>query len=272
MAKNDKPNDVEEPIVATELQEAPEEPEVKEEPKEEAPQAEPEKLETEQPEEEKPEEEKPEEPEAAEGEEQTPPVSKRKAERLEKLESLVSRLKGEEKPVATPKIEGLDYGTALDADPEVVKQLEEDRQKVAELTFNQGLEQAKTIQFHTRLEIDAPKIESKYPIFNKESEDFNPAAANAINSWYLASVGYDAKTDTVANPGIRYADFVEGIMELSDSMAGAKVEKTQTNIAKQAAMTGTRPDGSSAKRLNLNKAPADMSDEELKAVLAQAGM
>lgn len=261
MAK-DEPINEEEPIVATELQEAPE-PEVKEESPA-APQEEPEQS-----------EETPEQPEETEPDsspEETPPISKRKAERLEKLESLVSRLKGEDKPTATPKVEGLDYSTALDADPEVIKQLEADRQAVAQSTFQQGIEQAKSIQFHTRLEIDAPRIEGKYSFFNKDSEDFNPAAANAINSWYLASVGYDAKTDTVANPNLRYADFVEGIMELADSMAGAKVEKTQTNIAKQAAQTGMRPDGSSAKRLNLNKAPEAMTDEELKAVLAQAGL
>ena len=264
MAK-DEPINVEEPIVATELQEAPPEPEVKEESPPEAPKDEPEQ----------PVEEKVEEPEEAPEEtpEEEPPVSRRKAERLEKLESLVSRLKGTETPTSQPETPGtLDYGTALDAAPEVIQQLEADRKAATAASYTQGLEQAKSMQFHTRLEIDAPKIETKYPLFNKDSEDFNPAAANAINSWYLASVGFDSKTDAVANPNIRYADFVEGIMELADNMAGNKVEKTQANITKQAAQTGMRPDGSSAKRLNLNKAPSDMSDEELKAVLAQAGM
>jgi len=272
MAKDEPIN--EEPVVATELQEAPQE-EVKEEspetPKDDAKASD----EPEQPVEPKAPEEKEESEEPGEEEkpEEVPPVSRRKAERLEKLESLVSRLKGEETLASQPDTPGtLDYGTALDAAPEVIQQLEADRKAATATSFAQGIEQAKSIQFHTRLEIDAPKIEGKYSLFNKDSEDFNPAAANAINSWYLASVGYDQKTDTVGNPNIRYADFVEGIMELADNMAGTKVEKTQTNIAKQAATTGLRPDGSSAKKLNLNKAPQQMTDEELKAVLAQAGM
>ncbi len=232
---------------------------------EEAPPKEETKVEAKEPEPEVPEAKAPQESEAEETpvEEEKPP-SRRESLRIQQL---VDKLK--EKPVqAEPKVEGLDYGTALDADPEVIKQLEDDRTAASQSSFNQGIEQAKSIQFHTRLEIDAPKIESKYPLFDKDSEDFNPDVSNAINSWYLATVGYDQASDRVGNPNIRYADFVESMMELVDRTAGAKVEKTTANIAKQAAQTGVRPDGSSTK-LNLNKAPEDMTDEELYAVLGQ---
>lgn len=214
-------------------------------------------------------EEKSEQPVEDETSESTPPVSRRKAERLQKLESLVSRLKGEDVAQVAPRPNGLDYRTALDADEEVVQTLESDRKAYGETAFNAGLEQAKSIQFHTRLEIDAPKIESKYPTFDQNSEEFKPGVANAVNSWYLATVGYDARTDTVKNSTIRYSDFVEGVMELADSMAGEKVATTQKNIAKQAAQTGLRPDGSSPKRLNLNQAPEDMTVEELNAAISQ---
>lgn len=200
---------------------------------------------------------------------ETPPISRRKAARLEKLESLVDRLKGEEKQPAFNQPKGMDYRKTLDADEETVNQLEADRKSYAEASFQQGVEQARTLQFHTRLEIDSPRVESKYPLFDTGSSEFKPEAANAINRWYLAAVGYDAENDTVKNPNVRYMDFVDGIMELADSMAGVKVEKTQQNIAKQAAQTGLRPDGSSAK-MNLNKPPGQMTDEELKAVIAQA--
>lgn len=225
----------------------------------------------EQPVEETPEEEAPEEPSVEEpGEEQAPPqMSKRKAERLAKLENLVSKLKGEETPAQVPKPQGIDYKEVLNADEETIAQFETDRLATAESSFNHGLAQAKSIQFHTRLEIDAPKVENKYPIFDKDSPEFQPETADAINRWYLTSVGYDAKSDTVANPNVRYSDFVEGIMELADSMAGAKVETSKKNIAAQAANTGLRPDGSATK-LNLNKAPQDMTDEELKTVITRA--
>lgn len=120
-----------------------------------------------------------------------------------------------------------------------------------------------SIQFHTRLEIDAPRVASKFKQLDKDSSEFNPAVANAINEWYLATAGYNPQTNQVGNANVRYADFVEGIMEMADEIAGQKVQSTTKNIAKQAATTGIRPDGSKAKRLNLNQAPQDMTDEEL---------
>jgi len=168
---------------------------------------------------------------------------------------------------------GLNYNEALDADPETIQQLEADRQAYAQQQYQQGLAQAQSQAesniFHTRLEIDAPKVESKYPQLNKESSEFNPVLADAVNNWYLATAGYNPATNSVTNANVRYSEFVDGIMELGNEIAGEKVAKTSKNIAKQAATTGLRPDGSSAKRLNLNKAPQDMTTEELEAVIKQ---
>lgn len=199
-------------------------------------------------------------------EEAPPPMSRRKAKRLEKLESLVERLKGEE-PASKPGAEGINYEEMIEADPAVIDQLKAKSQEFGQNQFNAGLEEAKSIRFHTRLEIDAPRIEAKYPIFDKESSDFNPAVVDSINRWYLATVGYDPKTDRVANANLRYADFIEGIMELSDNVASRKTTESARNIAKQAASTGLRPDGSSAKPFNLAKAPQEMTDEELSAAI-----
>ena len=210
-----------------------------------------------------------EEPSAGEeGEEAPPQMSRRKAERLEKLEGLVERLKGPEMKPKAPT-DGINYREMLDAEPEVYEQLEAKSQEFGQSQFDAGREQANTIQFHTRLEIDAPKIEAKYPQFDKDSVEFNPAVADAINKWYLATVGYNSQTNSVQNANVRYADFVEGIMELADNMAGVKTTKTASNIAKQAASTGLRPDGSSARGLDLGKAPEDMTDEELNAVISR---
>jgi len=263
MAKEDevkleetKPGEI---VVATKPEEEP-----KEEPKETPPQ-EPEQLE--ETEEETLDEEASVEEESEE--QATPPMSKRKAERLAKLENLVSKLKGDETPIKVPKPQGIDYREVLNADDDTIEQFENDRLATAEASFNQGREQAKSMQFHTRLEIDAPKVEGKYPILDKDSPDFKPETASAINSWYLTSVGYNPKTDTVINPNVRYSDFVEGIMELSDSMAGDKLQTSKKNIASQAANIGLRPDGSTTK-LNLNKSPQEMTDEELSAVIKRS--
>jgi len=58
------------------------------------------------------------------------------------------------------------------------------------------------------------------------------------------------------------------MMELADRTAATKTQKSAKNIAKQAAQTGLRPDGSKAKRLDLSKAPEQMSDEELDAFIS----
>lgn len=206
-----------------------------------------------------------------EEEEEVKPPSRRESLRISQL---VEKLKARDNPPtpAPAASGGIDYKKDLEADPELVERLEADRKATNDSSYNQGLEQVKSMRFHTRLEIDAPKIEAKYPIFDKDSEKFNPVVANSINQWYLASTGFDAATDTVKNSEIRYSDFVESLMELADEMAVEQSSATRENITKQAANTGLRPDGSASKRLNLNKPPEKMTDEELKAVIAQAGM
>jgi hypothetical protein len=209
------------------------------------------------------------EPEQDTAQEAAPPASRRENLRIQQL---LEKMKS--KPAPAPQVpQGMDYRNAIDADPEVINQLETDRQTVANNSYNQGLEQAKSIQFHTRLEIDAPKVEAKHAVLNPEDrEHFNPAVANAVNTWYLNMAGYDQETGTVVNPDIRYADFADGVVELAKAIAGEEVKKATKNVVKQVKQTGLRPDGSTAKRLDLNKNPGDMTDEELDAYLKQAGV
>jgi hypothetical protein len=61
------------------------------------------------------------------------------------------------------------------------------------------------------------------------------------------------------------------MFELVDEVSSRKVQQSQKNIAKQASRTGLRPDGSSAKRLDLSKPPEAMTDEELDAMIAKSG-
>lgn len=198
--------------------------------------------------------------------EEPKPASRREQLRIQDVLSKLKDNKPTPKAVANP--DALNYEEMLDADPELINKLKADRDATNQAMYTQGIEQAKSIQFHTRLEIDAPRVEAKYPQLDKESQDFNPMLADAVNQMFLSTAGYNSETDTVQNPGIRYATYVESIFELANEIAGEKTEATRTNIKKQAAKTGLRPDGSGAKKMNLSKSPETMTDEELDAVIA----
>lgn len=236
------------------------------------------------PEEEKPEEsaeaETPEEPEQPEeeaqepeGEEEAPkPPSRRETLRIQQL--LKKYGPPPERPTApSQRQEPLNYAEALEADPEVVRQLEADRQATAQAQYiqgqNEGIKRAEYLNWNTSLKIDAPQVEKKYPVLDPESPEFHPAVADAVNNWYLNMSGFDPQSQTIANPNIGYGEFVEGFMELVKETASEKTAQATKNIAKQAATTGLRPDGSSAKRLNLNQAPEKMTMEELYAAIGQ---
>lgn len=164
---------------------------------------------------------------------------------------------------------GLDFQKDIEADPEVLKRITDEVEARGEAKYNEGLSQA---LWRNRLDIDAPRIEAKYPQLDPKSPDFHPAVADALNKAYLSATGFDSTTGKAQNPNLRYADYIEAQFELAEEVAGNKVQETSQNIAKQAAQTGLRPDGSQAKRLNLNKAPGEMTDEELAAAIAQAGI
>lgn len=203
-----------------------------------------------------------------EGEPAPPPKPKSRREEL-RIQQILAKRREEEKPTAPkPAADAIDYEKDINADPELRKKLSDDRQRAADAALQQGLDATRTIKFHTRLEIDAPRVEAKYPQLDKDAEEFNPQLANAINTMFLTTVGYDQKTDTVRDDELRYSTYVESIFELASEIAGKQTETTRTNIKKQAAKTGLRPDGSGTKKLNLNKPAEQMTDEELDAVIA----
>lgn len=204
-------------------------------------------------------------------EEQPPkPVSRREALRVKQL--LAKYGSPEEQQQAKREIGGLlDYSKELNADPEVIKKLEEDRSRAIKEASRVNDSVVSSVLFRTRLEIDAPRVEAKYPFLDKHSKDFDADYAEAMNLKYLHFVGYDPKTEAVQRPDVRYADFVEAEVEFATRMANMKFDQTRTNAVKAAARTSLRPDGSTAKKkLNLSKAPEQMTDEELKAYLDRA--
>lgn len=244
-----------------EVTEAPEQPQQDLEPEEKALAEQPETPE--QP-------ENPEQPTGPQPEQQEQPqLSRRAVKRLEKLEAVADQIRNSgRRPQQQYKGQGIDYQKLIEAEPEVYNQLTKASQEYGQAQYESGLQQANSVRFHTRLEIDAPRVEGKYAQLNQESQDFSPELATAVNKFYLGMVGYDPNTDTVQNPNLRYSDFVDAIAELGEAMFSTKTTQTTQNIARQAANAGLRPDGSSAKTpLNLNKAPEDMSPEELKAAI-----
>lgn len=163
----------------------------------------------------------------------------------------------------------LDYKETLDADDDTISQLEQDRQSAAQQQYNQGLQQAVLLNWHTNLRIDAPQVESKYDVLNpNNTEKFNPAASDAVSNFYLAIAGYDKESQTVANPNITYAEFTDAIMELAGELASIKNQETVKNVTTQAANTGIRPNGSTAP-VDLSKRPEEMNLDELYAAIGQ---
>lgn len=215
-----------------------------------------------------------EKPEVPETNEERPP-SRRETLRIQHL--LKKYGPPPERPApSNQRPDALNYDEALDADPEVIRRLEADREATGQRQYNAGLEQAKTIQFETRLDVDAPQVESKYKFLNpSDKQNFDPVRADAMNTLYLDTVGYDAGDaqrgipPSVQNPNIRYRDFVEAQMEFAEALMADRVTETVKEVGKQASQTGLRPDGSSAKRMNLNKDPSEMSLEELYASIGQ---
>lgn len=248
----------------------PDEPKPEEKEPEEQPEGEPkpgeEKEETEVTPE-KPEEKEEEVPEPKPVDTEEPKPSRREQARIRDL--LEKYGKPDDKPVEPAKATGIDYEKELDADPETVKALEADRQAAANTSYSEGLEQSKSIRFLTRLEVDAPRVEAKYPQLDKNSPEFKEESANDVNLLYLTLTGYDPKTQKVGNADIRYSDFVETIFTLVNDLAEQKAEAATKQVKKQIAQTGLRPDGSTAK-MNLDKAPEEMTDEELDARIALA--
>lgn len=223
-------------------------------------------------------EKKTEEPKKPEGE-----PSRREQLRIEKLLQRYPNLqepKQPEQPQAgptTPSIEGLmDLDNDLDASDELKARLKADRDAAVKAATEAARKEGSDIEqklatnlFRTRLEIDAPRVEAKYPFLDKTSDKFNPVAASAMNNKYLHHVGFNREKNTVDRPDVRYAEFVEAELEFAKEVVADEIVDSKKEVIKQAAQTGLRPGGQSPKKLNLNKLPSQMTNEELDAAIAQ---
>lgn len=222
-----------------------------------------------QPPKEEPEEtpsEVPEEPE--EPEEQKPP-SRRETLRIQQL---LEKMKQQPKTPEATVPGGIDYAKDLEADPEVAKVLEADRNSAIQQAARQTQAQLATYQWDTMVNIDGPQVAKEYSLLDKDSVDFHPALFDSMTKMYFQLSGVNIGKDgayTVSNPGMRWKDFVDSYFETADELANEKTRAATSNITKQAAQTGIRPSGGRTKALDLNKAPNQMNKEELEARIAQ---
>lgn len=208
------------------------------------------------------------EPEEQEEEEEKP-VSRRESKRIEKLLDKLNQYQQGGQPrrtaanrPAAPVIKEGDYN---------VDELNNMAQEYGQKLYQQGLSEAQAYNiantFATRLEIDAPKVGSKYQFLDTESDQFNPGPTDFINRMYLSMVGYDPQTGVVQNTDLRYGEFVEGFMDVVELLATEKVAGSTKNVAKQAAQTGLRP-GGSKKSTYQGDDPRQMTDEQLEAAIS----
>ena len=212
------------------------------------------------------------EPQNPDPEEPPKPPSRREQLRIQQvLERAKLNNQGQPPRPQSPRRDALDYANELDADPAVIERLEADRVAAENARYQEGVQQAQSMKWETMLHVDAPQMENKYSFLDKNSPDFHPAVTHSLSTWYMQMSGYNPETGIASNPNMRWSEFTEGIMELAEEIASVKNQATATNVAQQAANTGIRPDGGAAK-LNLNKAPEHMTDDELKAVISQAGI
>jgi hypothetical protein len=176
------------------------------------------------------------------------------------------------------KVQAPNFRDKVQGDEDTYKILEQTTQDFGQNLMDEATKRVEFTNWKRFLTIDDNQVRGKYPELDKNNEKFYPALADALNVKYLRTVGYNPGNPekgisaSVQNPDISYQDFVESEMEFANELASMKVSDTQKNIARQAAHTGIRPGGTSSKRLDLNKAPQNMTDEELKAAIAQGGL
>lgn len=214
-------------------------------------------------------------------EEQEPSLTPRQEKRVNQLEQQAKELgmnrildriqsvreTSSQRQTANP----LDYRQAIDAPDEVYEQLSSDRDAFGQSQYQQGQNDAMRVSRLDKWELGA-KID--YPLVADKLSKLDQSDIEVLNREYFQFSGVrysqDGTIEDVANPNISYADYVNARIEQAERLATRMNINTQKNVARQAANTGLRPDGTSAKPLNLNKAPQDMTDAELDAYLLKA--
>lgn len=225
-----------------------------------------------------PESEEPEKEETEEEEPEEQPVSRRESKRIQSLLEKM-RVGKDDGPEPNQQRQAQFKNEPIipegDYDLDQVNKMAND---YAQDLYQKGMSEAQVqnqvyadrTMFSTRLEIDMPRITSKYEFLDEESSDFNPGIADFVNRMYLNTVGYDPNMGVpTTNKDLRYPDFVEGIMEMVGMLSNGKVAETTKNVAKQAARTGIRPGGVQQRASYQGDDPSKMTDAQLAEAIKQ---
>jgi hypothetical protein len=193
-----------------------------------------------------------------------PTVSRREDRRvknlIEKLQSTGSELRQAKQQ---QQYKPLDYNEGeYDVD-----QLRADRDQFANQRYEEGQSTAIDLyrqeRWQEKLEADEALVASKNPVLDRNSDKFDPDTTSIVNETYLATIGFDKKTGKVANPNLRYTDFVDGFLYAVERVADSRTADTTTEVAKQVSKAGVRPTASTKKGFVLKPgAIAAMSAEE----------
>lgn len=132
------------------------------------------------------------------------------------------------------------------------KQLEEDRNKVADNKFAEGLQlgQQGTSAvvkelWADRYDTDSERVTLKWDALNPEKpETFSPKLEADLVQKYIkfAGITKDAKgVISIEKPNIRFRDFVDAEMKNLEEYAALRTAQSSKNLVKQAGNTGLRP-------------------------------
>lgn len=141
--------------------------------------------------------------------------------------------------------------------------LQRDREQYGQSQYQRGRQE--TMQdvelrfFQENLDRDTEVLESKYEELNPGSDLYDQNLVDDINAAYKDAIGYNERTGTIINTGVRYKDYADRFMRIATRYADGRSADAARNVASQAARTGVRPN-SPSRQSNIGELqPGDIS-------------
>jgi len=143
-----------------------------------------------------------------------------------------------------------------DGDELTPAQIEEDRTKIADSKFAEGLSRgfsqgttrATLENFETKLDIDKDRVAAKWNALDPDPENpaYNPKLEQHLVRQYIAFTGMEKDAQgriTISRPNVRFRDFVDAEMQNLEDYASARGAQSANNVRSQASKAGIRPTG-----------------------------
>jgi hypothetical protein len=152
-----------------------------------------------------------------------------------------------------------------------VDDLESDRKSYGDSRYAQGIELQRFYdqqeRYYDKVETDSDWVANRYSFLDEESDDFDPELNSDINEAFFEAAGYNDKSKTFGNTGVRYKTFVQRYVRAMEKFAANRGSESSSNLERQRGRTGVRPTSKGGRKpVQLTwKNPGEMTDEELKA-------